>query len=760
MKKGSINFSALIFAVLILALQGGEAHGQQLTSTQVRCGGLAATKIGTPGNDVLIGTRGRDVIHSLRGNDVIRGRRGGDIICGGGGSDRLFGQRGNDKLFGQRGADFLFGQRGKDALDGGRGSDFCNGGRGVNSAVRCERDGVARDLDDIPAEQLQDFLVQNNVDSAAEFLKKLPQEYKEHWIMMTRSESAQKGTATEPRLLIPNKNSTKVFGFCTGRPCADDNNFVEYLQFDESSNKFRFHQINFPIVGNPTVETDAAVCAGCHFTNPRPNWDAYDSWGGMLPFNRDRIYQGSEEETAFKRLLKDLRMLAKEGLVPVFEQLLDLPKGITRDPGTGEIAIPTTDTDPGAVKDVLYELNAQGLPQYTGCNPATDAGCNRVTVTQGGNYYLLPHSKNDPDEGRGVELFDNFTALNAKKVAQELLDHPRTPVDVRPLALAIASGCDFVSESASSVASFNDLLEDTDARRHNLPQLKANLEVENLGGFDPFGLIRANRGVQPTPEEITMQIALRSPSGGNCPETGEAGFCVDARTGFMIDREEYGDKNTIIAHFRLFLEPLGVRVQLWSMGVIARSATYTFADLFSVYISEIQTKLMQALGTTTCDELETLSTNAIDAALRARSASVLTADASESFQRESQSQLFTQQGPDLDIEILGCDGALLQFKTSNVGNKPADGFRTEVIFIKRASRQYADHPTVPRPPEKALLLGPGEWTDLSVAAPMACFAQDIPLEQQGCDVLIYADNAGAVKEPNEVNNMGRGLCAP
>ena len=34
----------------------------------------------------------------------------------------------------------------------------------------------------------------------------------------------------------------------------------------------------------------------------RPNWDAYDSWAGMLPFNRDRIYQGSVEAAAFRKI--------------------------------------------------------------------------------------------------------------------------------------------------------------------------------------------------------------------------------------------------------------------------------------------------------------------------------------------------------------------------------------------------------------------------------------------------------------------------
>ena len=77
---------------------------------------------------------------------------------------------------------------------------------------------------------------------------------------------------------------------------------IEYLHFDETLKKFRFHLINMEISEGAIRRTPAAQA--CHFG--RPNWDSYDSWGGMLPFNRDRIYEGSEEAKAFERLLKSL----------------------------------------------------------------------------------------------------------------------------------------------------------------------------------------------------------------------------------------------------------------------------------------------------------------------------------------------------------------------------------------------------------------------------------------------------------------------
>lgn len=72
------------------------------TVNPVTCGGLPATIVGTPGNDVLNGTNGRDVIHGLSGNDTLNGNNGND------------------------------------ALDGGAGTDTCNGGSGADTAASGE----------------------------------------------------------------------------------------------------------------------------------------------------------------------------------------------------------------------------------------------------------------------------------------------------------------------------------------------------------------------------------------------------------------------------------------------------------------------------------------------------------------------------------------------------------------------------------------------------------------------------------------------
>jgi Ca2+-binding RTX toxin-like protein len=107
---------------------------------------LAATIVGTPGNDRLRGSQFDDQIDAKAGNDVVRGFRGNDDINGGQGADRLFGNAGNDTIQGLQGPDRIWGNSGDDVLTGdvpnagdrispdrifgGPGNDTINGGDG------------------------------------------------------------------------------------------------------------------------------------------------------------------------------------------------------------------------------------------------------------------------------------------------------------------------------------------------------------------------------------------------------------------------------------------------------------------------------------------------------------------------------------------------------------------------------------------------------------------------------------------------------
>jgi hypothetical protein len=129
---------------------------------QMRCDGVRATIVGTPGNDYLEGTRRRDVIHGLGGSDSIVWGPGNDKICGGGGVDYLsggtnrLGAGGEDAFYGGRatttfltvtprrdyyfvdpsGSDSFYGNEGHDVLYSTRTADHVDGGPGNDEMGR------------------------------------------------------------------------------------------------------------------------------------------------------------------------------------------------------------------------------------------------------------------------------------------------------------------------------------------------------------------------------------------------------------------------------------------------------------------------------------------------------------------------------------------------------------------------------------------------------------------------------------------------
>lgn len=542
-------------------------------------------------------------------------------------------------------------------------------------------------ITDFTPEGLVTYLTANPaVNSAARFVKALPLDYKQNWLLMPRSESLQTGTAEFPRILLPSASAQFVFtlGLAPhGSYPGAHPNAIEYMQWDAVQKNFRFHEIVLDAIpaldpdGDGVgvipartrgVSIDDDKCSKCHSTRNvlnrgttagtdgippgsvkyknKPNWDTYDSWGGMLSFNRDRIYQGSVEAAAFRKTFNLWTWRTNDLIRSIIEQLELQPPGvppahaITRTNGganDGHINFgfdtsppvltepAPSGTDPAITTN--YEFNAQA-----GTGAAT-------SVTRGGSFVTLHHSTQvASDEGRGVELFDRLSAgPNPQRVAHEVVSHRYTPgnvfVDVRPIALAIAQRCITVSGgtnisatqtitstpplSAAStsalaffttrngVASFDQLYDDTRLRAWSLTRRKADIQKLNLDRLRPGttlhdvyldaneeGLIQqygaaTSVGASPTLSMLRQEV-FRRPTGGFSSDTTVMG-------GIYVDRELVSNTDPV-SLYRYFLEPLGVSVDKWSMGVRGRSRTYTFADLFGGYMNTLAGELKASLG--------------------------------------------------------------------------------------------------------------------------------------------------------------------
>jgi len=518
---------------------------------------------------------------------------------------------------------------------------------------------------------IQAYLTANpNVNTAARFIKALPDEYKRSWILMTRSESLQTGTAQMPRILLPSANAQFVFtvGMVThsSYPGAHPN-AIEYMQWDAVEKNFRFHEIvldaipaqaNFP-ARTRGVSIDDAKCFACHSTrnvpNPssspgttgippgivkaknKPNWDSYDSWGGMTPFNRDRIYQGSVEAAAFRKFFNPWTWRTNDSIRSLIEQLKLQPPGvgasdvITRRRGgvnDGHInfafdAAPPVLAEPAPVGSAASINTAYAFDGVAGAGPAT-------SVTRGGSFVTLQHSATPvSSEGRGVQLFDLLGGadgtLNPQRIADEVINHRYATgsvyIDPRPIALAITKRCLVISGATVTsapalpaltvdLAFFNArngmtidaVLSNTRTRTESLPRRKADIQKIDLHRTGDVyladadgaenGLIAHYGAATSAGTDTAMsrlrQEVFRRPNDAGSPDATVMG-------GIYVDRELHSINTPKIALYRYFLEPLGVSVDKWSMGVRGRSRTYTFADVFGSYENVLEPELRASL---------------------------------------------------------------------------------------------------------------------------------------------------------------------
>jgi hypothetical protein len=544
---------------------------------------------------------------------------------------------------------------------------------------------------------IKKYLTDNpNVDTAAKFVAALPAPFKRSWILMSRSESLQTGTALSPRILLSSENAQAVFtvgmtlhsSYPGSSPKA-----IEYMQWDPVEKNFRFHEIVLAHIDEVTatlsdgttivtvparergISIDDAKCPKCHSTRNvpnladrtvvpavpgsfpgtdgipagsvksknKPNWDTYDSWGGAMPFNRDRIYQGSVEAAAFRTLLNPWTWETDPSVGAVMEQLELQPPGvppqdlITRTIGganDGHINFPFDSAPPVLIEPSPSPADppdASVTPNYSFDHvPGSGGGSN---VIRGGPHVTLHHSGTPlSEEGRAVQFFDLLGGadgnLNQLRIGNELASHRfatgSIPLDARPMALAIAKGCYTRDAGANNVTpaltggvgfftsrnaglGINQIFADTRARSQTMPRRKADNEKFNLDRtLDPYldlttpdqiGLIPlygagTSQGTTITLDRIRQDI-FRRPIDAGLADTSEIG-------GFYVDREDYPFNTERVALYRYFLEPLGVSVDKWSMGVRGRSRTYSFADVFSgslytnTIISELETSLNTA----------------------------------------------------------------------------------------------------------------------------------------------------------------------
>lgn len=402
------------------------------------------------------------------------------------------------------------------------------------------------------------------VGSPAALMKALPAELRARWLLLSASESAQPATPERPRVVLFSEDT--IVALPTDREASRKAGAadVEIIRFDRKAARFIFSSVRFED-GKAKVVHDDRSCNRCHGPQPRPNFDAYDSWPHLLAFNRDRLYQGSEEEKAFRRILETL------GADPVVGALA-LPENVKRE----KLAAPTAKS----AFAVTVDWNR-------GRVTSEDERTIRVDgheVKQGGNYLVLGNGRSD--EGAGISFFTHLTDLNGGRIGGELAGL-KDLARYRPLVAAANAGCfdgapeqmkDFVSAAEYArrsrhfgVADFAALDQKTREARKAHPAAKARLQRATLAA-----MLRANDEYEglPAADEQTLQRRATA-------ELRRRNEVADRKkldvSGTLVDREVQTER-ALMAALRFALEPDGVPVRWWSLSVRERASSFTFGD--------------------------------------------------------------------------------------------------------------------------------------------------------------------------------------
>jgi hypothetical protein len=241
----------------------------------------------------------------------------------------------------------------------------------------------------------------NDIRTVDQLLQALPAGFRKNPLFMIHSRSLQSATLDQPRVILKGYGSTFLMTFNT-KPTSSGYKTVEMIQWDDGGKKFLFGELVFASADHETNPAGAVKihfdqsspeirkCAACHTNSMRPNWDTYNFWAGLVPFNRDLLLKDHKETPIYKNIVSkvtggELRL-----------RHLILPKPIAD--GTA------------------FNMSSYDIPHYIDDNNTT-AG-----------------------EGPSVDLFDELTDLNHQRIAKQLASHPSFE-KIKYAALGAALSC-------------------------------------------------------------------------------------------------------------------------------------------------------------------------------------------------------------------------------------------------------------------------------------------------------------------------------
>jgi hypothetical protein len=380
--------------------------------------------------------------------------------------------------------------------------------------------------------------------SLESFLQALPDNMKSNFIFMGESRSFQTASKDNPRVILMSPNSDIRLSFNTD-PGQRGYNNIEISRWDPEKKEFIYEELTFDSEGQkPPKKHGDLACTTCHGDPPKPNWDTYNYWAGVIPFNKDTIVEGSVEKDWYLDLIKK------------------------------------TEEEPNPANRLSY------------LKPIEDRAQIEKELKENG-YITRQFRDSDGDPqfgnagGIATELFDRLQERQRCSESNQLSKDPKFD-QFKYLLAGIDQFCsveEFVPEWFHVVANdyFYGTLDDFEHEKQtddlyskNIGKLRNDTEKRQLrirkdkDSRQRYFIEKETGSKEISDKEFDLQI---NKIGLNAIGIAPGQF-----------QENIGEDNYTVSNYRYFLEPFGAGVSRFSTSI--DPTTYSFADLFGAgYLS-------------------------------------------------------------------------------------------------------------------------------------------------------------------------------
>lgn len=463
-------------------------------------------------------------------------------------------------------------------------------------------------------------------------------ENKLNFVVIGESESLQ-GTSIKdgkiyPRIMLKSPNSELMVTFNTD-PKAKGYNTIEMMRWNGKQGRYEFQELNFGSkTEKPHVDASGSKCIECHKESPRPNWDTYRAWAGVVP-SRDDMMEMHGENGEFDH---------SKGMQPDAKAYINFLDQIVSDKEAGKksrISMLDIPFDEG--NQMKEYIEAAGGKKFS---PREQVDLIKKKISETGFYRIKHFPDKDEAAEKGGRMsfnfdgktaewagpsqfaFDQMLAQNMCKVTTDLRKHKDFEKFKYGLALLMACGKEGDMESVypeefkqrvlnfykdSKYASLQDIEESKkpNGRAPDFQSLNQLIQEDTARSHDAANGFKFNRHGRFLDNYLKNVERLPAAEAAEKAKYYSEQVSTPVQDGFHAIGDEGGvkgvgeDSTGIMSDARMLLEPFGVQVGHWSLvhGKSNAYNSFSFSDQFSLFKTQpLWRELRDEAGS--CGELE------------------------------------------------------------------------------------------------------------------------------------------------------------